>query len=49
MAFIDVDEFIDSAPGLPIHAAGNVSEAQVRELDSNHVKFMFYSMDTRHK
>ncbi|CAM9267501.1 unnamed protein product [Laminaria digitata] len=49
MTFIDVDEFMDSAPGLPIQAAGNVSEEQASQLDFDHVKFSFYSMAERRK
>lgn len=49
MAFIDVDEFIDSEPDLPIQAAGHLSEELVGELDSDHIEFKFYSMLTRRK
>lgn len=49
MAFIDIDEFMDSAPGLPIQAAANVSEAHVGELEGDRMKFKFHSMVARRK
>ncbi|CAM9524026.1 unnamed protein product [Laminaria digitata] len=49
MAFIDVDEFMDSAPGLPIQAAGSVSEEQAGKLGGDNVKFSFGSMSERWK
>ena len=49
MAFIDIDEFIDSEPDLPIQAAGNPSEELLGELDGDQIKFKFHSIVTRRK
>ncbi|CAN0450946.1 unnamed protein product [Ectocarpus sp. 12 AP-2014] len=49
MSFLDVDEFVDPAPGLPIQATGNLRLANVGQLESPPIQFNERAMGARRK
>lgn len=49
MSFIDVDEFMDPAPGLPMKAMGNVAQGRVGNLNALRNELDDDSMASRRK
>ncbi|CAM9178953.1 unnamed protein product [Ectocarpus sp. 12 AP-2014] len=49
MSFLDVDEFVDPAPGLPIQATGNLRLADIGQLESPPIQFNERAMGARRK